>query len=137
MTRKTNFFKGCSWFNNLGPTLGMTLKFYTSVGKWLKLKVKILEANSFPCRNYRGKTDREGLFAPPPPLPPSPHPSSPSWIGLKSSLIKESAFTNYFEGLVFCIWLGWFMCLNLFRKLIVTTKAVSSLMILPLTPKKV
>ena len=32
---------GCSWFkfNNLGLALGMTLKFYSSMAKWLKLKV--------------------------------------------------------------------------------------------------
>ena len=32
LTRKTNFFEGCSWFkhNGLGLALGMDLKFYTS-----------------------------------------------------------------------------------------------------------
>ena len=42
MTRKTYFFEGCSWFkfNNLGLALGMALKFYTSVAKGLKLKVR-------------------------------------------------------------------------------------------------
>ena len=42
ITRKTNFFEGCSWFkfNNLGLALGMALKFYTSVTKGLKLKVR-------------------------------------------------------------------------------------------------
>ena len=41
-TRKNNFFEGCSWFkfNNLELALGMTLEFYTSVVKVLKLKVK-------------------------------------------------------------------------------------------------
>ena len=40
-TRKTTFFEGWYWFkfNNLGLTLGMAMKFYTSVGKGLKLKV--------------------------------------------------------------------------------------------------
>ena len=35
-------FEGYSWFNvnNLGLALGMTLKFYSSVSKRLKLKVK-------------------------------------------------------------------------------------------------
>ena len=41
--------------------LGMTLKFYTSVAKGLKLKVKsqkAFEAKSYICRSYRGKTGR-------------------------------------------------------------------------------
>ena len=35
-------FEGCSWFkvNNLGLALGMALKFYISVAKIWKLKVK-------------------------------------------------------------------------------------------------
>ena len=35
---------GCSWlkFNNLVQALGIVLKFYTIVGKGLKLKVKIV-----------------------------------------------------------------------------------------------
>ena len=42
MTRKTTFFEGWSWFkfNNLGLAPGMVLKFYTSVAKGLKLKIK-------------------------------------------------------------------------------------------------
>ena len=42
MTRKTTFFEGWSWFkfNNLGLALGTNLKFYTSVEKGLKLKVR-------------------------------------------------------------------------------------------------
>ena len=42
LTRKTNFFEGCYWFkfNKLGLALAMTLKFYTSVEKGLKLKVR-------------------------------------------------------------------------------------------------
>ena len=34
------FFEKCSWFkfNNLGVTLGIALKFYTWVAKWIKLK---------------------------------------------------------------------------------------------------
>ena len=40
--QKKQFFEWCSWFkfNNLGLALGMTLKFYTSVTKGLKLKVR-------------------------------------------------------------------------------------------------
>ena len=42
LTRKTMFFEGWSWFkfSNLGLALGMTLKFYTSVAKELKLKAR-------------------------------------------------------------------------------------------------
>ena len=42
LARKTTFFEGWFWFKfyNLGLTLGMTLKFYTSVAKGLKLKVR-------------------------------------------------------------------------------------------------
>ena len=42
MTRKAAFFEGWSWFkfNNLGLELGKNLKFYTTVVKRSKLKVK-------------------------------------------------------------------------------------------------
>ena len=42
LTRKTAFFEGWSWFsfNKLGLALGTNLKFYTSVTKGLKLKVR-------------------------------------------------------------------------------------------------
>ena len=42
LTRKTAFFEGWSSFkfNNLGLALGTNLKFYTSVAKGLKLKVR-------------------------------------------------------------------------------------------------
>ena len=41
-TRKTVFIEGWSWFkfNNLGLALGTNLKFYTSLSKGLKLKVR-------------------------------------------------------------------------------------------------
>ena len=44
ITWKTAIFEGWSWFkfNNLGLALGMNLKFYTSVEKGLKLKVRKL-----------------------------------------------------------------------------------------------
>ena len=40
--QKQNSFDGCSWFkfNNLGLALDMVLKFYISVAKGLKLKVR-------------------------------------------------------------------------------------------------
>ena len=41
--KKNRFFKGWFWFkfNNLGLALGTSLKFYTSVAKRLKLKVRM------------------------------------------------------------------------------------------------
>ena len=47
------------------PALGMVLTFDTSVAKELKLKVKVLGANSYVYRNYRGKTGREAVLASP------------------------------------------------------------------------
>ena len=39
LTKKAAFFEGFK-LNNLGQALGMALKFYTSVGKLFKLKVR-------------------------------------------------------------------------------------------------
>ena len=41
--QKNRFFEGLSWFkfNNLGLALGTNLKFYTSVERGLKIKVKV------------------------------------------------------------------------------------------------
>ena len=53
-------------FNDLGLPQGMVLKFYARVEKGLELRVrKFLGANSYVCRNCRGKTGRGGLFATP------------------------------------------------------------------------
>ena len=43
LTKKITSFEGWSWFkfNNLGLALDMALKFYTSVAKGLKLKVRM------------------------------------------------------------------------------------------------
>ena len=45
---ENKFFEGrCGFkFNNLGLAVGKAFKFYTSVAKVLKLKVKVLGANS-------------------------------------------------------------------------------------------
>ena len=42
MTKQSASFEGWSWFkfNNLGIALGRNLKFYTSVAKGVKLKVR-------------------------------------------------------------------------------------------------
>ena len=75
LTRKTAFFEGWSWFklNNLGLALGTNLKFYTSVAKGLKLKVrKFLGPIPTFVEVTGGKlVGGRGLFAPP-----------SSWIGL-------------------------------------------------------
>ena len=63
----TNILVGCSWFkfNNLGLTLGMDLKFYTSVAKGLKLKdIKVFGGDSNVFRSYREKTG-SGTFCSP------------------------------------------------------------------------
>ena len=58
LTRKTNFFEKCSWFKfiNFELALDMTLKFYTSVAKGLKLKVRNILVLIPTFRNYRRKT---------------------------------------------------------------------------------
>ena len=79
---KPLFWGGWSWFkfNNLELSLGITLKFYTSVAKNLKLKV--LGTNFYVCRSYRGKTGSCSYVV--------PH-HTPSWKGLSKFLsIKES-----------------------------------------------
>ena len=74
---KPLFFEGWSSFkfNNFGLALGMTLKFYTSVSKGLRLKFeKFWGTYSTVCRSYKGKAGMRSLFDS---LSPS------SWIGLK------------------------------------------------------
>ena len=59
LNQKKPFFEGCSWFkfNNLGLVLGMT-----KCGKRGKTKrQKMLGANFYVCRNFRGKTGRWSL----------------------------------------------------------------------------
>ena len=69
MTRKTTFFEGWSWFklNTLGLARGMTLKFYASMEKGLKLKVRNFCGLSPSFVEVTGeKLVRGGMFAPPP-----------------------------------------------------------------------
>ena len=65
-----NFFEGCIWFkfNNLGLALGMTLKFYTSLKKGFKLKVRKFSALIPTFVEVKGK-DLVGGFLFPRPLP--------------------------------------------------------------------
>ena len=53
-------------FNNLGLALGMALKFYTSVTKGLKLKVRRKFLGLIPTVCNRGKTGRGGPSCPHP-----------------------------------------------------------------------
>ena len=92
--KKPCFFEGWSLFklNNFGPALGTNLKFYTSVEKGLKLKVrKFLGVKSYVFRNYRGKTGRGDLFA---------SPSLTSWIGLNKNDFFQKRFYPKFLHLI-------------------------------------
>ena len=78
MTRKTTFFEEWSWFkfNNLGLAVGTSLKFYASVAKGLKLKVrKFLGLIPMFPEVTEEKLVRRTFFA-----------SSPFWIGLNTFL---------------------------------------------------
>ena len=75
MTSPTKFFEGWSWLKliNLGLVLSKNLKFYTSMAKWLKIKV-FGEMFSGPkptfVENSGKKLVRGCLFSlPPPPRP--------------------------------------------------------------------
>ena len=72
LTRKTAFFERWSWFkiNNLGLALGTNLKFYSSVSKWLKLKVEKFWGL---VRMFVEVTEEKlvGVHFCPPPPPPS------------------------------------------------------------------
>ena len=70
MTSPTKFFEGWSWLKliNLGLVLSKNLKVYTSMAKWLKIKVfgqKFLGPKSTFVENTGKKLVRSCLFAPP------------------------------------------------------------------------
>ena len=69
LTRKTTFFVGWSWFNLniLGLPLGTVLKFYTSVAKGLKLKVRKFWGLT---RTFVEVTGKKLVWGPLCPLPP-------------------------------------------------------------------
>ena len=77
MTKKTAFFEGCSWFkfNNLGLALSTNLKFYASLSKGLKLKVKKFWELILTFVEVTGEKLVRGTFLP----------SPPSWIGLRKN----------------------------------------------------
>ena len=64
--QRNHFFKGWSRlkFNNLGLALGMTLKFYTSAAKGLKLKVRTFCGLSPTFVEVRGEKLVGGTFWP-------------------------------------------------------------------------
>ena len=73
-------------FNNLALALGVAMKFYISVAKGLKLKVrKFWRLISTFVEVTRKKTGRRGELPPPP----------PSWIGLKEDLICINNSNSY------------------------------------------
>ena len=106
-SEKTIFFDGWSLFkfNNLGLALGMVLKFYTSVAKWLKLKTRrFCELIPTFVEVTEEKLVRGIIFDHPTAAPPPPPPQL-TWIVLSdysASLIsRDSAiflfFTNDFK----------------------------------------
>ena len=68
-----HFFEEWSWFkfNNLGLALGTNVKFYTSVTKGLKLKVRMFCGLILTFIEVTGEKLVGGTFPPLP--PPSPH----------------------------------------------------------------
>ena len=68
MIRKKRFFGGWSWFkfNNLGLAQGTNLKFYISVAKELKLKVRKFWGLIPTIVKVTGEELAGGLFAPSP-----------------------------------------------------------------------
>ena len=77
MTRKNAFFEEWSWlkFNNLGLALGTNLRFYTSLSKGLKLKVRKFWGLIPTFVEVTGEKPVGGIFA------------SPSLIGLREAII--------------------------------------------------
>ena len=71
LTRKTAFFEGWPWFkfNNLGLALGKNSKFYTSLSKGLKLKVRNFGGLIPMFVEVTGEKLVGVAFLPPPPPP--------------------------------------------------------------------
>ena len=65
--QKSRFFEEWSWFkfNNLGLALGTNVKFYTSVAKGLKLKVRRFWGLILTFIEVTGKKLVGGTFLPP------------------------------------------------------------------------
>ena len=89
MTRKTTFFEGLSLFkfNNLRLALGTNLKFYASVAKGLKLKVrKFWGLIPTFAKVTEERLVRSAFLS-----------SPPSSIGLRQSLMRESLLQTITE----------------------------------------
>ena len=65
---KSHFFEGWSWFkfNDLGQALGTNIKFYNSVAKGLKLKVRKFGGLNPTFVEVTGEKLVGGSFYPPP-----------------------------------------------------------------------
>ena len=74
--------------NNLGLVLGTNVKFYISVVKGLKLKVKKFLGLILTFVEVTGENLVGGTFAPPP----------PSWIGL--SLFNSTQYVDFYHLLL-------------------------------------
>ena len=94
LTGKPTFFEGYTSLklNNSGLALGMVLKFYSSVTKALKLKVRKFWGLILTFVEVSGEKQPRGSFCFPPP---------PSWIGLKISLTAHLSIFQKASG-VFC-----------------------------------
>ena len=68
MTRKTAFFEGLTWFkfNNIRLALGMNFKFYNSVAKGLKIKIRNFFELNPTFAEVTGKKLVGGAFLPHP-----------------------------------------------------------------------
>ena len=62
VTRKTNLFEEFSWFFESGTGTGYDLEILLQCGKRESKKVKVLDANSYVCRSYIGKSSSRRLF---------------------------------------------------------------------------
>ena len=80
LTRKTAFFEEWPWFkfNNLELALGTKLKFCINVTKWLKLKARKFGGLIPTFVEVTGEKLVRGAFC-----------SQPSWIGLKTILLRS------------------------------------------------
>ena len=96
LTRRTTYFEGRSWFklnNGQGLALGTSLKFYTSVGIKLKIKVRKFWRLIPTFVEVTGEKLVGGrLFAPPP----------PSWIGLRAHSF-DYCLTQIFDMVGFLV----------------------------------
>ena len=98
LTKKTAFFQrwSCFKFNNLGLALGTNLRFYTSIAKGLKLKVRRFLGLIPTFVEVAGEKLVWGTFLPPP--------SPSSRIGLReivfvNSVLKINSWTYKIKDL--------------------------------------